>query len=303
MNNLSTVITKKVKVEFIENAYSGLQQGAEVKGKCAGHCFREEVQGERNSSGCKVGVRRTTKGLEYNCFKASCQLGGGIVGSGDEQHRRFDSFHMVSDGACRDSGGISRQFAIPQDCVQGVSDHRRAWLSQFSIGATDIARYGISERQNDINGVYFPVYNLAGRYSGYLRREVKREGQILPVSTTNPKWLNQVTVGSVFISKQPVSSRTLVLVEDAVSAICVGKFHKSVALLGTYLGKEQLPNILNIIYNNSIGRVIIALDPDATDKAKKIEKDLTQYVSNVKAIITIKDPKYYDDLMLKNIGE
>jgi hypothetical protein len=42
-------------------------------------------------------------------------------------------------------------------------------------------------------------------------------------------------------------------------------------------------------------KVVVALDPDATFKAKKIAGDLTTYWQGVKAITTTKDPKWWTD--------
>lgn len=301
MNNMSIGFSKKIKEEWLSDAYASVQQGTEVRGCKHCRCFRQEMQGEQNQSPCKLGVKRTARGLEYNCFKASCLLGGGTINDGNTQFGRLSDVRVHATDKPSPSGRVSQEHGFPQDCVAGATEHRLDWLSQFSIGAVDIARYGIAERQSDRNGVYFPLNDITGRYQGYLRRDVSQRTSSSGEQSAGAKWIAHVPPAQIYLSRCFTGDLNVFLVEDAVSCIRVGKNHFTAALLGTYLRKEQLPAIIAMFSKVKPKRVFIALDPDAYDKAKIIEKVLTNYWTGVKAIQTTKDPKWWTDQELKEI--
>lgn len=300
---MSTPITKKIKQEFVEDAYSHLQSGCQARGRAACRCFREEIQGEKNSSGCGISVRRTAKGLEYNCFKASCDLGGGIAGFTDAGFRGTGHVFVSDSERPAHSQGVLQQLALPAHCEQGVSEHRRDWLSQFSFGAVEIARYGITESRLDRSGIYFPVYGLAGNYRGYLRRETEVRNAESGGADARPKWVSHLEGGTVYFSRPYKPRRIVFIVEDVLSVIRLGKTdYNACALLGTTLSKDQLPTLLQYLTKVQAPKVVIALDPDATDKAKKIQKVLTEYWKGVNVMETTADPKWWSDEQIERIN-
>lgn len=111
-----------------------------------------------------------------------------------------------------------------------------------------------------------------------------------------PKWMTHCPPGEVYVSR-PWKPKTIVfIVEDAPSVIRLSKNgYNALGLLGTSVRREQLPTLLKLIAKASPPAVLVALDPDATDKSKKIERDLTTYWRGVKAIPTTKDPKWWTD--------
>jgi len=293
---MSTPFTKKIKQEFIEDAYASVQQGCSIRGRGACRCFREEIQGEKNSSACGISVRRTAKGLEYNCFKASCELGGGIIDCGDQEHRRPNSLHLGHVEQSSHGQRVSAEFGFPADCQQAESEPAYRWLSQFTIGIVEVARYGLSERGFDRYGLYFPVRGVDGDYRGYLRRSLEERTQESGEELSGPKWLTRCPPGEVYLSSPWRRNKIVFLVEDAPSVIRLGKNgYNALGLLGTSIRKEQLPNIMKLLVRAMPPKVVVALDPDATFKAKKIAGDLTTYWQGVKAITTTKDPKWWTD--------
>jgi hypothetical protein len=297
---MSRPITKKIKEEFIEDAYACVQQGFSVRGRSGCRCFREEIQGEKNSSSCGISIRRTAKGLEYNCFKASCELGGGIVGCGNTQDACAPGLRLDSTKQSSGSGGVLTNIALPQDCEPATSELGRRWLSQFTIGAVEVSRYGLSERRSDRFGLYFPVRGVDGRYCGYLRRSLEsgiREGG---EESTYPKWITHTEPSAIYLGRPLQRHRIVFIVEDAPSVIRIAKNgYNAVGLLGTSLRREQLPALMKYLVEVRAPRVVVALDPDATDKAKKIAGDLTNYWQGVKAITTTTDPKWWSDEQLE----
>jgi hypothetical protein len=300
---MSRPINKKTKEEFIEDAYASVQQGCSIRGRGACRCFREEIQGEKNSSACGVSVRRTAKGLEYNCFKASCELGGGIIDSGDQGHRRPNNLHLGDVEQSNHGTRVSSEFGFPADCQQAESEPAYRWLSQFTVGVVEIARYGLSERRSDKHGLYFPIRGIDGDYRGYLRRSLEERTQEGGEELPSLKWLTRCPPGEVYLSSPWKRNKIVFLVEDAPSVIRLGKNgFNALGLLGTSIRKEQLPNIMKLLVRAMPPKVIVALDPDATDKAKKIAGDLTTYWQGVKAITTTKDPKWWTDEEVERVA-
>jgi hypothetical protein len=300
---MSRPITKKIKEEFIEDAYGSLQQGCSVRGKGTCRCFREEIQGEQNTSPCGISIRRTAKGLEYNCFKASCELGGGIVGCGSSWVQSFGRDVYDDAEKPRAYQGVPQEFAFPANSKPCESESARRWLSQFSVGAVEITRYGIAERQTDTRGLYFPVRGLDGNYRGYMRRDLGGTTGGSGGDVSAPKWVAHIPAGEVYLSLPRKRNKIVFLVEDILSVIRLGKNdYNAVGLLGTSLRREQLPTLMAALVAMQPTKVVVALDPDATDKAKKIEKDLTTYWQGVKAITTQSDPKWWTDEQIERIG-
>lgn len=300
---MSRPVNKKIKEEFIEDAYAGLQQGCSIRGRSGCRCFREEIQGEKNTSSCGISVRRTAKGLEYNCFKASCELGGGIVGCGTSFIEPSGNICLDSSEQPRCSARIPSDIAFPQDCEPATSELGRRWLSQFSIGAVEVSRYGLSERRSDRFGLYFPVRGFDGRYCGYLRRSLEQRTETSHEDSSYPKWLTYTEPSALYLGRPYKRLGIVFIVEDAPSVIRISKSgFNAVGLLGTALRREQLPTLVGYLAQIKPARVIVALDPDATGKAKKIAGDLTSYWQGVKAVETTTDPKWWSDEELERIA-
>ena len=103
-----------------------------------------------------------------------------------------------------------------------------------------------------------------------------------------PKWKRY---GSNSLPYTCGSGNVAVVVEDCVSAAVVGnvKSFVGVALLGTSLQQTHKQ------YLAQFSTVLVALDPDASQKALQHAKDLNNYVNEVKVI------KLVDDLKYKNL--
>lgn len=83
-----------------------------------------------------------------------------------------------------------------------------------------------------------------------------------------------------------IAEHTVVLVEDVMSAIRVMRYRDSVALLGCSLNMEQVIELMEGYPN-----VVVALDPDATDKAIKMKKEYAGYFNTFRVMQLNKDPK------------
>lgn len=85
-------------------------------------------------------------------------------------------------------------------------------------------------------------------------------------------------------------STSCVIVEDAASACNVAHFADGIALLGTSL----TDGIKLYLQSGKWLSTTICLDPDASDKAIKMCKELSAIITGVKVIFLEKDPKCYE---------
>lgn len=297
---LSRGNSKKINKDWIEDVYGNLKQGQSARGTVGCRCFKQEIQGEESENRCAVSVTRTAKGLEYCCFKSSCNLGSGICGSGNA----WSGFEppAIDDG--KHSGyrkKVSSEFALPYGVVEGATGSRFDWLQQFSIGRVEIARYSIREHPADPGGLYFPINDLAGDFTGYVRRQIAASGTGSGGDGGTPKWVSRVPPGTLALSKPWRKDKIVFVVEDVPSSIRLGKMVNSVALLGSELTKHHIPNLIKLLNAKKPPMVVIALDPDAYDKAKKMQKVLTGVWPGVKVLKTDADPKWWSDEQLEEV--
>jgi len=114
------------------------------------------------------------------------------------------------------------------------------------------------------------------------------------LSDSTPKWYKYGT-NSTYYSHTKAEDRVLtaVIVEDVLSAITVANYFPvtGFGLLGTSLQQEHIHTL------SDFDRVVVALDPDASQKALQHAKDLNNYVNEVKVI------KLVDDLKYKNLDD
>lgn len=300
MITLSSGITKKIIKEWVEDVYAGLQQGQRVRGKEGCRCFKQEIQGEQSENKCAISATRTHKGLEYCCFKPSCKLGAGVVGGGCAWSTTTGSSSNA--GVIPNSGReLINKFALPAGVGAEIPPSGIAWLQQFSIGRVEIARYNISGNAADPQGLYFPIYDLAGSYQGYARRQIGENTGGGNGQDSIPKWINHCPPGTIVVSKPYRAVKTLFIVEDIPSSIRLGKMVNSVALLSSTINKYHINNLIKLFNKQKPDTIVIALDPDANDKAKKMKEVLTGIWTGVKVLKTTADPKWWSDEQLKEV--
>ena len=154
-----------------------------------------------------------------------------------------------------------------------------AWLSKYGITANEI-------KENDIywdttsSGLVF-VVDWISQTDG---SKVPKVISIRAFSPTSPKYL---TKGKKQDSKRVwgISSKRLILCEDIVSAIKIGRTTSSKALLGV-----SLPLVVLDIAKN-YDRIDVWLDPDKRLEALTMSNTLKQFGIESSPIYTQNDPK------------
>jgi len=173
---------------------------------------------------------------------------------------------------------------LPDDFTQDISPEGYVYLYSRGLAGADIKRWriGYSARYDR---VIFPVY--WGRelvcYTGRTMKPIRRE---------NPKFMKVVKNGikNPYFVVNNLVSKDVVIVEDVVSAIRVGKVADSYALLSTHI-----PDNLVLRLSELYKRIHIWLDPDKRGKSIKLLRRYLSFGINMRVVLSQKDPKFYTD--------
>ncbi len=220
--------------------------------------------------------------IVYYCFRASCGIRGKI-----DDVLSIDDLRNISSTSFVRGSLLSR----PLECL--------------SAEVYDIPGHFISPLQNTRSFNVLKRYNLIDfytkhpetiRYDPKLDRLVfilKDKGKVKGATGRSlsfgvkPRWfVYDRIMGCPFIVYEDSKSKTVILVEDCISACVLFPFVNSIALLGTSIPDEL------ISYLSPYSRLYIALDADATAKAIKLQKQLSSY-KETHIIQLRKDIKYF----------
>ena len=181
---------------------------------------------------------------------------------------------------------VVRDIKLPSDFTSVIPVQAKLWLKKYDITDEEIEMFGIgwSERYSRL---ILPVYSKDGKLLYYQGRTFK------PITKDNPKYMNirQSGVRNIFFTRERGDDK-LCVVEDILSAIKVGRYVSSLALLGSYFPKEIYP-----LYRSSN---YIWLDSDKYTTAIKHARDANQITGkSFKIVHTKLDPKECRDTIIK----
>lgn len=186
------------------------------------------------------------------------------------------------------------EYKLPNDCEGNPSkwDRRaRVWVRRYGITNEEIEDYGIAYSPSDTR-VVLPVYDSDG-LALYQTRKLLEED-------TRPKYLTYNNRhGSLWYSHPPHISNSIVLCEDVISGIRLGRHLPAGALLGTSISDRVLNAITNV-YDT----FIIFMDDDNTDVRMKqlVLKNRLELFGDVNIVHTNgRDAKEHTDAELKEI--
>ena len=232
-------------------------------------------------------VRRTLKGWLYHCHNCAPHMSGfqknSTVMTPSETVNVLKEMRKQSTGMLQ---LVSND--LPDDFTTDIPDTFRLWLDKYQITDDEVEFYGFgySPRRDRL---VMPVYNHAGLI-GWQGRG------------SNPKYLTCIGDGQSNLwfdtrygsdtTKDYLDKSAVVLVEDIISAIKVGRYRRSIALLGSYV-REDL-----IIWMQKVSKLrkgdmtwYIWLDPDKRKESYKIAKRLRDLGMDCEVITTDGDPK------------
>lgn len=185
------------------------------------------------------------------------------------------------------------ELELPSDFDLDIPDYGRVWLLKGGVGAHLVKKYNIGWSEK-MNRVVLPVFE-EGTLTAVQSRSVWDAQQ--------PKYLNKKGSSSaLFWAKDSVRlervTDSLVITEDILSTIRVGRLNDCVSTLGTILSDRTATKLLER-YNE----FLIWYDGDEAGLrgARKGKKALEMQGGKVHLIKTDKDPKEYNNDEIKNI--
>lgn len=203
-------------------------------------------------------VRATESGIHYSCYRATCP-----------GHNGKTFGHIGGRGIDRGFAGIGNTrkdynldpYLGPLEPLPGRV--LRMFRRKFDLTAAELASAGFKWAPED-DRVYMPVYGPQGqKRGGQLRSYNERvRTKVLARQEKPAPWQAWYKLGTGR-SDGLVEPRTLVVVEDQVSALKVSRHFNSVAFLGTKITPDRIQEIAAIGARD----VVVALDADAQDKA------------------------------------
>lgn len=191
----------------------------------------------------------------------------------------------------------------PDDCGTSFSSTAVEWLGQFYLDIPTAIRHGV---------VYSPsrdqiVYQLGNVWqarnlrvggalgnSGRVRSKNFTSGNVN--ECTHIYGADSTSGGLSGVNGQEDPSRTLVIVEDPVSAIRIASLRDSMPLLGSHLATRRL-NAIAGLYRS----VVLWLDSDKLKEARAIAERAQLIGITARVIYTDLDPKCYTLEELKGI--
>jgi hypothetical protein len=190
---------------------------------------------------------------------------------------------------------VFKQVVLPQDFTTMLSPKALAYCYIRGLTDSDLKKYKVGFSPF-YNRLILPVYKD--------RELVFWEGRALgEVTRKNPKYIKRIGrdwQGCLFDVKAKSNNFLdyLVLTEDMISTIRVGKVVDSMAMVSTHI-RDKL--IFDIFLESKYKVVIIWLDPDKNAKSVSLSFKYRQFGLPVISLSTKLDPKWYDEKEIRSI--
>lgn len=181
---------------------------------------------------------------------------------------------------------------LPDDITANIPAIADNWLKKYEIKQIELLNNNVvwSEKYQRLIFPYFGEnkYSLLGYQGRYFGTEQK------------PKWFSQGDLNKVIkIFNLPIIEKTgIILVEDIVSAIKVGRQYASMPLFGSILNLSKLITLAKLF---PITEIILWLDNDKYKEAHTFCRQIISIGINSRVIHSIKDPKEYNDEQIKKL--
>jgi len=161
------------------------------------------------------------------------------------------------------------------------------WVKQYELTDYEISQYEIGYSESR-KRVIIPIW-WAGEKVGWQARKIYDDDP-------GPKYITQAKSPPGFMLKDILLREEIVLVEDVISAIKVGRATSAVAMLST----NPTRTLMDYVKTFSNYKIWLDMDnPQVIRQALKLLKSLNVF-GNTKLIISPKDPKCYSDIEIRN---
>ena len=180
---------------------------------------------------------------------------------------------------------------LPFDSVFELPTIARTYLNQYSITEEDIYVNRIMWSE-DLQRLIFPYFGGEGLLGW--------QGRYLGNHNNKTKWYSQGNLKDILkICQGPrtdTNQRSIVLVEDVLSAIRVGHTNPTSPLFGSHLSTKTA-----LRYNKLYDNIILWLDKDKELYSIQVARQLRELGIPCRSVITNKDPKEYSNIAIVDI--
>ena len=179
------------------------------------------------------------------------------------------------------------------DLTYTLPEQPQAWLNKYSITRQEQINHRITWSPSK-ELLVIPITDLSGNITG-------TNSRYFGSKTDHPKYINLHTNKDSYKYVHNPNSQILVIVEDILSAIIVGRQYRGFALCGTNLSNGILNHIISHTIPNNL-TVVVWLDPDMHQKSIQHARRIGQYIRKVTSISdNEKDPKEYTETEICDI--
>ena len=243
--------------------------------------------GQKTRVNCTCGdgntavLNNTVKGYSYFCFRCDAKA---FEARGTLTLDELAAIKQQNKEAAK-----PLPIVLPEDFTQEIPIQGLLWLYKAGITDTVIRKYGIGYSQQ-WGRVVIPVYD-GDKLVWFQARALNPKQK--------PKYLQPSADKSSVVFKSLTyhdSIDRVVVTEDMLSCIRVGKHTPAASILGTKISTEQANKL------STFKRITTWLDSDTAGRrgSYKIRKSLS-LVTEVDDIVTEEDPKLLPDMRIKEL--
>lgn len=253
--------------------------------------YTAECSGESNS----MIIRRLPNGINAKCFR--CNRGGKwtVHNLSTLKSKQANREQQPNSRSSTVAGRIEQRHSrLRKDIESGNGQiaqsfrefgvHGKVWLSRYGITPHEVKTYGICYDLEE-DSLIFPTFDADG-LAGFQER-------FMDPTYDGPKYLSYFRRPAVQLCASPGADMAgLVLVEDFVSAIKVGRVMQAMPLRTTYLSEMQKRAVLDL----NVREYYVWLDNDNSIVKRNqlaLKNDLDK-LGTASIIKTADDPKTYD---------
>lgn len=237
-------------------------------------CPQCAERGQDNSQD-NLGIHEDGHKYCFSCGYYESKKGVSI----DDLTRQFHSTELQQEERKNDSN------SLPADISPLISQKALTWLKKYGITNWEIEENQISFSPSR-ELLIFPIGSKGQHMEAW-------QGRYFGSNTEHPKYRTKGYKSNVMHIVNPEST-TVVLVEDIISAIKVGRQFSAMPLFGSDITKTQLFR-LSRYYEN----ICIWLDPDKYQHAIKLGQRAELFFKEVHVVFSEKDPKDFTDEEIK----
>lgn len=186
----------------------------------------------------------------------------------------------------------------PDDTAPFIGYRGLQWLNKYGIVESERDQFLWSdERQWLVYPIYSPKELAEHGEKILVAWQARNFSQLRP----KPKYITRGPVGDIYLTINPPSNAadtliTIVLVEDIISALRVGRSWRTLPLFGSHISIKLLTMLCS-----RFKRLVVWLDADKAEEGLKAAHKASQLgFDTVQTMFTDKDPKEYTDKEILN---